>query len=469
MRITPRIIEPQPKQVEFLSSSADITIYGGAAGSGKTFSLLLEPLRHVNNPKFNAVIFRRTFPQIRAPGGLWSESFNLYSLIKAIPKESTLEWDFPSGAKVKFSHMEHDKNRFDWQGAQVPLICFDELTQFTKDQFFYLLSRNRSDSGIPGYIRATCNPDADSWVSEFIEWWINQDTGFPIPERSGIKRYFIRENDKIIWSDSPHEFKCKESQPKSVTFINANINDNQILMLKDPSYLSNLKALPYVDRMQLLDGNWKIRPAAGLYFKREYFEIIDVVPASLHFIRMWDRAATEKTDDNDPDWTSGLKVGRDDNGIFYITDLVHMRESAFKVEQSIQNMVSQDGKSTTIGIYQDPGSAGKGEADYMIRLLAGYPIYSNKITQNKIMAARPASAQAERGNIKLLRGKWNNDFLEELESFPEGKHDDIVDTLSGAIDFFCSKQVGSFKKISQDDKKVIPSSRFLEKRFKTQF
>ena len=81
---------------------------------------------------------------------------------------------------------------YDWQGAQITLICFDELTHFSAHQFFYMVSRNRSTCGVRPYIRATCNPDADSWVADLLAWWIDQETGLPIRERAGVVRYYIR-------------------------------------------------------------------------------------------------------------------------------------------------------------------------------------------------------------------------------------------------------------------------------------
>ena len=91
-----------------------------------------------------------------------------------------------------------------WQ-EQIAMISFDELTHFSKTQFFYMLSRNRTLCGVKPYIRATCNPDADSWVADFIAWWINQDTGYPIPERSGKIRWMYRLNDEIHWGNSKKE------------------------------------------------------------------------------------------------------------------------------------------------------------------------------------------------------------------------------------------------------------------------
>ena len=186
-------IKPQSGYQEIaLSSSADIVIGGAAAFVGKTFALLLDPLRHVNNSKFGGVIFRRTSVQIRNEGGLWDTSMKLYPLLGATPRETFLDWIFPSGSKLSFRHLEHEKNKYDWQGAQIPFLGFDELTHFSESMFFYLLSRNRSDCRIKPFVRATCNPDPESWVFKLIEWWIDKDSGFPILERRGKLRYFIK-------------------------------------------------------------------------------------------------------------------------------------------------------------------------------------------------------------------------------------------------------------------------------------
>jgi hypothetical protein len=117
-------------QAQFLSSKAHIAIYGGAAGGGKTWALLLQPLRHRFQADFSPVFFRRTTVQVRNPGGLWDESFRLYPGAEGEPLAATLEWRFPSGARIKFAHLEHDKTVLEWQGAQLPLICFRRTHAF---------------------------------------------------------------------------------------------------------------------------------------------------------------------------------------------------------------------------------------------------------------------------------------------------------------------------------------------------
>lgn len=437
-------IQPQPgPQTDFLSTAADIGIYGGAAGGGKSWSLLVEPLRHVENKKFGGTIFRRTTVQIRNEGGLWDESLNIYMPLHAHPREHRLEWQFPSGMRMSFGHLEYEKTVYDWQGAQLPFMGFDELTHFTETQFWYMLSRNRSTSGVAGYVRATCNPDSDSWVREFIDWWIGPD-GYPIKERGGKLRWFIRRDGLIHWGDSREELLEKfgrDELPKSVTFIPSLVHDNKILIKKDPAYLANLKALSRVDRLRLLGGNWDVRAAVGMYFQKEWFPIIDAIPAGWkRRVRYWDRAATKPNENNkDPDYTVGLLLYGYPNGTFVVGDIRRMRDTPLAVERYIRNTADFDGHSVEVIGEQDPGSAGVADAQAFIRLLSGYVVRIRKISKDKATRAKPVSAQSEAGNIRVLRAPWNDAFFQELENFTgeEGKgHDDQVDTLSGAFNEF---------------------------------
>lgn len=454
---TAKRIGPQPGPQEvFLSTSADIAIYGGAAGGGKSWGLLLEPLRHVTrNKEFAAVFFRRNTTQVKNPGGLWDESQKLYPLACGRPISHILEWQWDEGGKVKFAHLEHEKTKLDWQGAQIPLLCFDELTHFTRSQFFYLLSRNRSMCGVRPYVRATCNPDADSWVAEFIAWWIDQKTGFAIPERSGVVRWFVVINDATLWADSPDDLferygkpelprdHDEQIRPKSCTFIAAKLSDNKALLKADPGYLANLKALPAVEQARLLGGNWKIRPSAGLYFQRSWCEVVDVAPAGLDIVRYWDLAATVKTEGNDPDWTVGTKLGRDPRtGFFYVLHVARMRDTSFKVESSIINTASSDGCNVRIGLPQDPGQAGKAQAQYLVKQLAGYMAATRPERGDKVIRFGPFSAQAQAGNIKVVRGSWNEEWFTSLEGFPDAAHDDDADSAGGAFGMFVDNTLG---------------------------
>ncbi len=341
---------------------------------------------------------------------------------------------------MKFAALEYDKDVFNWQGSQFSYLGLDELTHFSEYQAMYLLSRLRSSSGVPGYVRATCNPDYNSWVRTFIDWWIGDD-GLAIPERAGAIRWFIRLNDAIIWANSREELTAQygEVLPKSVTFIPSTIYDNRILMRQDPSYLSNLMALPRVERERLLGGNWNVRASAGNIFKREWFkEFIDREPTTGYVskIRYWDRAATKPNPDNkDPDWTRGVKLYRMANGKFVFSSVVSMRDTPGKVEALVQSTSASDGHDTPVGLEQDPGSAGVADIANMVMKLPGFQVRIRKPTQNKVVRAKALSSAVENGLVILVRGAWNEDFLHELENFSEDLigHDDQVDGASGAF------------------------------------
>lgn len=418
---------------------------------------MLDPLRHIEEcPEAGAVFFRRTLTQVRNTGGLWDEAKELYMPLGASPRESpSMDLTFPNpidanrkGFRITFSSLQHEKTIYEYQGSQIPIIFFDELTHFSRRMFFYLVGRNRSTCGIKPYIRATTNPDASSWVRKFIDYWIGDD-GLAIEERSGKLRWLCVYEDKDYWFDTKKEAEktFPNIPPLSITFIPAKLEDNKILINKDPTYKAKLLSLSKVERERLLLGNWNIMPAAGMFFKRHYFKEVDLCPPILEMVRCWDRAATEAEidDSNDPDWTAGVKMGKTFDGQFVIMDVERQRYSAGKVDKLILNVARQDGIDTKIKVFQDPGAAGKGEAESMVKMLSGFNVVVDKISMNKEVAARPLSSQSENGNVMILSSCRNKEFFySELENFPDDVHDDIVDGSSGAFNELNSDNVGQF-------------------------
>jgi predicted phage terminase large subunit-like protein len=448
-------IRPQPgPQEQFLASEADIVFYGGAAGGGKSFGLLMEPLRHVTtNPEFYTVIFRRNTTQIRNPGGLWDEAMKLYPWANGRPVNHVLEWRWNKGGKIRMAHLEHENSVLDWQGAQIPLIMFDELTHFTEKQFFYMLSRNRSMCGVRPYIRGTTNPDADSWVARFIAWWIDED-GSPIEEHSGKIRWFIRLSDTIIWADSAEELIKEygtDVRPKSFTFIRARLEDNPALLKADPGYRANLMALSRVERERLLGGNWKVRPSAGMYFKRHEITLVDSIPDDIvKLVRYWDLAATEPGEDNpDPDWTAGVLMGLRKNGRYIVLDVIHCRKKSGSVRELVLRTASNDTRQVKIGLPQDPGQAGKDQVESYVSLLAGFPVETVRETGDKVTRADPFAAQWQNNNVDILRGSWNEGYFDELEAFPSKAHDDRVDGSSGAFRMLTGNSIAVWSKLGK--------------------
>lgn len=429
-------------------------IYGGAAGGGKSWALLYEPLRHVKNPGFGAVIFRSSMTQIREQGGLWDQALKLYSYYpNARPIQSPKPfWKFPSGAKVSFRQISRDAEVYDWQGTEIPCIEFDELTHFTEFQFFYMLTRNRSICGVRPYARASCNPDADSWVAKFIQWWWDPETGYPIPERSGVLRFFLRVNEETIWGDTPEEVvdlanedywtegmePFTEDDVKSATFIPSTIRDNAVLMRADPGYLANLKAQSAVERERLLNGNWKIKAARGLYFPRSALpEILPEIPNdAVHWVRGWDLAATDTDEGGDPAYTASILLGKRRDGSYVIADATNHRYKAEKVRALVKQCAVADKarfKRTRIRMSIDPGQAGKEQSQSYIKMLAGFSVRAVRETGSKVSRAEPFAAQWQAGNVALVEGPWNETLLGQYEAFPESKYKDLVDAGSNAF------------------------------------
>lgn len=433
---------PGPQTAAF-SSTADVTVYGGGAGSGKSHLALFRFGVHADRyPGYEAAIFRREMPMITQPGGLWEESVKMFPMFGAKPNFSERYWrwrrDNALGSLIQFKGMQHEKDMLNFQGAQLAEFCLDEATHFTEAQFWWLFSRLRSTNAPSFKPRCllTCNPDSDNWLRRFVDWYIGPD-GFPIPERAGKRRYFVRHGDELLFADTPEEAQRKHPQwlsgrvhkPSSLRFIPALLRDNP---KGDPEYQARLEALPLVERERLLGGNWNIRNAAGLVFRREWFEVVDALPSDMVDVgRFWDLAATPVTPQSpDPDWTRGVKMSRHRSGLFVIHDVVSLRGTPRDVETAILNTAKQDGRGCTVGFWQDPGAAGKSEVDRYRNALAGWRVEIERAAHDKETYARAASSQAQAGNIKLLRGAWNEAYLSEHHAFPDGAHDDIVDAES---------------------------------------
>lgn len=413
-------------------SQADITIYGGTAGSGKTFSEILAPLINIDDPNFNATFFRRTRPELTTGGGIWDTSGKVYPRFNATPNETTLKWKFPSGASIKFSPLQYDKDANSYQSAAIPLIIFDEVTQFTSYQFFYLITRNRAPTGYNKscWVMASCNAEP-GWVADLIAWWWDPKTGYPIPERSGIIRYFIRVRDEVVWVDKSYRDE-RGNKPKSLTYIYAELDDNQILKKNDPGYEANLLAQDEVTKERLLKANWLITYSGGM-FRKEWFKPIkrEDLPKGLKMVRYWDWAATEVKEGNDPDFTVGSLVGEKD-GDFYIIDIYRFREAPGTTEKRILIAAESDGYDTTIAGEEEKGSAGKYNAHHMSGILKGYKYISDPVSGDKIERAKPLASAAEHGHVYYVIATWNNEMFIELGQFGSGKgHKDIVDSLTG--------------------------------------
>lgn len=276
-----KIIAQLGGQENMLASGADITIGGGKRGGSKSYSLLLEGLKDVEKRNYMAVILRNEKPDLEDLIEVSDEVYGQHGTYNKSANDMT--WYFNAGGKLRFSYYGDEWKKFKkrFQGKQFAFIGIDEITHCPYKKFKYLLTDNRNAAHLRSRFWGTCNPDPDSWVAKFIEWWIDDD-GYPIPERDGVVRYcYMPSNDvnEIYWGSTREEVfeQCREDilkhwnpaygkygspaelSIKSVTFVEAKLEDNRKLMESNPQYIANLMNQDEEQQARDLDGNWKFR------------------------------------------------------------------------------------------------------------------------------------------------------------------------------------------------------------------
>lgn len=251
---------PHPKQVEFIEIPDTIfeAMYGGAAGGGKSELLLMLPLvrRWHENPRFKGIVFRRTFPQLEE--SLIPRSHEFYKPLGASYNDTKHVWTFPSGATIRFSYMDKDKDARDHDTAEYHYVAFDELTAFTEFMYRYLTSRIRtSDPDLPAIVRTATNPGNEGHM------WVRDRFVAPAPE-GGVLIY-------------------DELSKASRLFIQAKLTDNPFLMETDPDYINRLNILPEAERRAKIDGDWWIF-AGQVFTEWREFRLRDEPPNACHVV-----------------------------------------------------------------------------------------------------------------------------------------------------------------------------------------
>lgn len=416
------------KQQAFHASSAFELLYGGKCGGGKSESLLVEALRYVDVPGYAAILFRRTFPELEAPGSLIPRSRELLSGW-ATYQVQRHKWTFPSGATLTFSHLDKDTSVYKHHSAQYAYIGFDELTTFDEWQYLYLFSRARTVCGVPVRVRSGTNPGGrgEEWVLDRWKHWLGEDAD----AQSGEIRSFRRIEDQ--------DTQVPAGTPGSLTraFIEGGLRDNPILMA-DPEYISRLEALPLVERKRLLDGEWGIR-VMGNVFQRDWFtNILPIAPEDLFWVRYWDLAQVSeeeaKRKKTNPSYTASAAVAIDSHGNIFIRDMLRGRwdwpeqrriiKMAMLAEPNVVHGIEakMHGKTAVQDFLADPQ-------------LSHVPIQAVNVENDKLSRALAWSYRAEARKVFLIAGPWILGFLNEVVSFDgtSRMRDDQVDSVSGGV------------------------------------
>ena len=389
----------------FLRTYSIEALFGGAAGGGKSSALLMAALQYVDVPGYSAILFRKTYADLALPGALM-DRFRSW-----ISNHDEIHWNnntyiatFPSGARIAFGYLNNTNDYLRYKGSEFQFIGMDEVTEIRENDYRYLFSRLRRPasgalSKVPLRMRAASNP-APNWVRQ---------------------RFIV------------------EGKTENRIFVPSLLTDNP--GIDAASYRQALSALDPIERRRLEMGDWWATTLGSL-FDRTDFVIIDPsevpqVLSSARAMRFWDLAASEPTSSNpDPDWTVGTLM-LFNQGIAYILDVRRQRVKNEKVEQLIAQTAQEDGHSVAIRIEQEPGSSGKALIDQYARyVLPGFDFGGIRSTGDKLTRARPFAAAVANGNVRVVRGSWLTDWLDEFSSFPEAcDHDDQVDSAVGAFSY----------------------------------
>jgi len=421
--------KPTPEQAEFYMCEAEDVLFGGQAGPGKSEALLVAALQYVDVSGYAALLLRRTYKDLSLPGALMDRAreWLIPKGVRWNGQEKT--FTFPSGSTLTFGHIEHENDKFSYQGSQFDYIGFDELTQFTKTMFTYLHSRLRHEEGssIPSRMRAASNPGGigEEWVYEY----------FVKPREDG-------------------------RQVGETAYIPATLESNrENVDIED--YLKRLKKLDPVTRMQLMEGKWRVKPAGKMFARKKFRRIACQDAPAIHDLdavaRIWDLAATEPSEGNvDPDWTRGQLWGMKD-GLMYLYEQESIRARPYGVETLIHETAKRDGQEVPIVIEQEPGSSGKSVIENYQRGLPSWAVYGDRPTGSKVTRARPFSASVDAGMVYIVDdGSWDvDDYLDEVCVFPsEGYHDDQVDPGSAALSW-----LPWFFDVYESERRIIENER----------
>jgi predicted phage terminase large subunit-like protein len=446
----------EKQRLVLVDDETDVLLVGGGAGGGKSYLALLKALKYCQDPNAKVLIVRLTYPLIKAIGGLVDESKHIYPHFGGDWRVQPLEWHFPNGAMIKFVAMPTDRTEV--QGWQATNIIIDEGAEFQMEDILALIGRLRG-ARYKGKLSVTitCNPSRQSWLYSWVEWCLDKTTGVPTHGTEDYTRWFVILGGKVKWGTSPEslyeEFGAgmtlgKDFIPLSFRFIPMTVYDNPILLKNNPGYLANLLAQTRVAQLRFLHGSWTAVVEGSSYIQRAWLPIVQAPPVNATRVRSWDLAASVPSEVHpDPDYTAGVLMSRDKNGIYYVEHVKRFRKLTDGVLVDIAQTANDDGLDVPVTIPKDSGAGGKAANTFFVRYLAERGMNVRSVVMSghsgKVQRFLPFASMCEAGLVRIVEGPWNDEYLTELETFTgnRNEHDDMVDATSDAFNQLCRQVV----------------------------
>lgn len=451
------------QQMALLDMETDLLLIGGGAGGGKSHIALVKALQYVKDPNAVVVIVRLSYPLLKAAGGLISESKHVYPYFGAVFKDQKAEWHFKNGAIIKFLALPQDLSEL--QGQQFSNIIVDEAAECTLADILALRARLRAVR-FKGKLNmmVTANPSRESWLYNFVEFCLDAE-GVPKAGTEELTRWFVILSGKIFWSNSKEELFAEHGKgfilgdtfrPLSFRFIPMTVYDNPVLLKGNPNYLADLMAQSRVNQLRFLKGSWTAKTEGTSFIKREWFQYVDRPPLHVvNRVRAYDTACTVPSEVSpDPDYTSGVLISRNAEGLYFIENGIHFRLQADGVLKEISRVsCEEDGLDVQVLIERDVGAAGKIAATFMQRYLAERGSSIQMVNTNnagKLKRFLPFASMVESGAVRIVRydvpelDAWIEPYLVELESFTGARskvHDDFCDATSCGFNYICRSVV----------------------------
>lgn len=472
------LCEPKSqKHYDFIWSDADITVFGGSAGSGKTWQGLCRFLRFINEPLYIGYVIRKTQASLKS--GAFATAIRLFTAWDERIKVNRVDMSikFPSGAIIIFKGLDGAASIEYFQGQEISGALVDEATHIKYEEISWLMTRLRTNANVKPTVWFTCNPDPDHFIAEWVDPYLYpKDTyktidgvltnvgGRVDPDLNGRKKWYYVVDGLWLWNDDRdalvEEHKSlitdPNQRPMSFRFIGATFADNPVLVATQQAYINSLLNKPKVEKERLAYGNWYIREEGAGYWKKDWCRFIETFPHRDdpedkidRRVRCWDLAYTIPSEVNpDPDYTASVLMSRTKHGYYLVEHVTRARKRAGELYKYIAEVAKEDYKTygiITQFIPEDP-AAGKINYLYAKDFLRARGIFVDKVKggqqKSKLERFRNFASASQNGAVLIIdtsrhkndkERNWNEYYCTELEVFDGSRnirHDDMVDATS---------------------------------------